>query len=571
MSDHTPDVERRLADALDRIASDAHLTAPSTALARHRAGPDLTGADHEARRPWRRRLALAAAVLVLLVGAGVVVLAVRDREPSEPADPIPPSTSSSPFEVGRVPDGFRLVRADEATRPTTFGSDVEATDEAFTLLSPDGAVGPDVLAVSYLDADYLNAINVADRSDQRELIEVDGVPGSWDTGPDWSDLTLRITPDDPYGPSEVWVRVSSSTRRSREELVAIARATPVPDDPRVAPEMDPAPAGWTVVGGADAVLHASTYAHYGASDRDPLGPAGAHVQVFTGPAGARLAIRTMAPDAVDFEVVGRHPWLRPQAPKVTRVGGREIRTFETDCYDEGCTGIAATELPDRRGVVVLAAYGVEVEALRSIVTSVRPVSADRWNELRAELIGGRDLPPDPGEREVARGRFGDLDWMLQTSSDRDLEFDPGEEIAAFGIDRCLKVSDFDRWCVGDLIGVGGGPGETDAVWSLAFASDDRPPRVLGSLVVVPASVAGDATSIRISGPAIDSAPGEPARPAVDLTADLRPTPTGDGRFAVVPAYVGMAACRPPALTEHPWPWARIVLLDEAGRELDCVE
>ena len=520
-----------------------------------------------------------AAVAIIVVGVVAVAAVVRSRSGDGAAAATEPSTTSSPFLVTEPPEGSRVVRVGVGTLPTTFGSDIESTIEPFTLLTADGTPdGADPVAVSYtLGADeWAIEVERRDGGSEPERLEIGGRVATFASGPDWSDLTLKRNAD-------VWVRVSSGTLRSRDELVAIAEEVPVPavEDRSTAPDVGAGIGGLLVAGSVDADVVAAQWPS--AWVQGELAPAGAHVVVLGSDSTeeVRLTVRTLPGRSADLDVIGRHPWLDP----------RRIGVGDVDCRPSvhlTCDWCRASVTTTPWGDLLIASGPDDVDhaVLDAVLASVEQTDEAGWEQAAEAAFGGPDLQPDPGAEEVAGGSVDGVDWLLQTVPEGREPMSEGavstpdggiEELGLeveYGIDRCLKLSDLTRACGS----TGGGRSTGGTSTSIVSFQTDDARRVGGSPLVTLVAVRGypeEVVAVRAVGPAEPATDARPARDAFDLTVPLAPAPIGDGRYAVFEVPVGMALCTDPTPIAEQFEmaaptWSRVSLVDADGDEIACL-
>jgi hypothetical protein len=314
--------------------------------------------------------AVGAAAVLVLIAVGLVL--VSRSGSSEDADP-EPSTASHPFEVTDVPEGYTRRQLGVGDAAPRWGSDVEETHEGFTLLTEDGTVdGAGAVAVSYTNGVDEWPLEVAERAGRPSSLAIGGVPATWATGPGWADLTIEQAGD-------VWVRVSSSTPRPRDEMVAIARAVPAPGPGghEEAPAVRGVIAGLRPVGGVDAAF-ASAVGAWGY----PFQPTGAHVTTFVaeGDDGDELiVVRTLPGSGADLDLLGRHVWMSPRRVGTTTVGGRPA--VHLTWFEQRRALAATTEDGD---LLVVTATHLGPEELEAVAASVERVDQERWNAIGLE-------------------------------------------------------------------------------------------------------------------------------------------------------------------------------------------
>ena len=402
----------------------------------------------------RRVVAIVAAVIVCVLGAGAVVVAVRANDGSGGSRPgtAAPSSEASPFEVLDEPDGYRLVRAGDGELPPSLGGEHEPMDEPFTLLTADGTpAGDRAVAVSYVIDEGGDVPPQIARPDEAplEASTVDGVEVRTVRSLDATDVLVRRSSDG------LWVRASTAHEVAVDDPGQVARAVPVVEGEArsLAPELDEGVAGLRTVGSMDAVVVAALDA-YG-DERTFLGPTGARVAIWASETVAddQVLVRTVPGRAGDLDVVGRHPWLDPRRVGEAEVDGR--RSIHLTC---GYRCRATVLVGESGDLVVVTATSLDHAALDRIAGSVTTVDETRWHELAERAFGGPGLHPDPGAEEVARGSAAGVDWLLQTvprarqphvESGASTPDGGNEEFGIeveYGIDECIKLDDLTRAC-----------------------------------------------------------------------------------------------------------------------------
>ncbi len=470
------------------------------------------------------------------------------------------SRTSSPFSVGEVPAGYELVTAGMGTRVGEWGDDSTGTVEPYTVLSPDGhADHPDVVLVSITGFEgYEGGLAQAAGgylSPDREELTIDGTeamysPATQDArGAHWADLVVVRRAD-------LAVRVSSPSA-SKAELTSIAARVVVPDDHTKAPTVPDPPQGLRVVGSVDVdgvlAADASVAPH---TDQIP-GPRSAHAAgwVRAGSDEAdHLAVLTVPGASLDLVALS----VRVQPDIVTRTSHeRTVDGRPGLVLDEAWEGYSVA----RRSVfldagwgdvVVVSATGETVPAEEELVTmaaSVQPTDDASWERFLVEAAGGPGVHADPDRHELARGRIGELEWLLQDGP-------PGGGIVSSsetdphslrGVDPCLKLSDRRRACTG------AGFSGTEDDW-YAFAVGGAPDSRGLSFVIVSTTV--EAATLRIT------------RSTSTGSAALVPVPAGGLWGAVV--FVddpGGPVCDSGTPAPHQM---RIELLDPRGTPVGCL-
>lgn len=513
-----------------------------------------------ANRPW---LAIATASL-LLVG---LCSGCSDDAPAGGRGPVQPSTASSPFEVVDPPDGFELTNVARGTTEPTWYADHRPSVEPYTLLSVDGTVDGDVVALSYLySADNPTALRPGESVNERFAW------GEVAVGEDWSDLVVS---NDGFA----LVRVSSSPPSDEGDLRRIGAAAPVADmaeefDVPPAPIVDEPIAGLTVAGRVEAA--ALSALEPPGPIQGPNDPVGSHAQVWRS-ADGDVAVRTLPGTAADLDALGAHPWMWPQLVRETAVDGRPARFLRScvdDWYGRGHDAVCARSLVtvtvtgDLLVVTTDSDDDVDEAALAAFASAVRPSTKATWDELADTVFGLDPLRPDPGREEIDRGRFGGpgtIEWLLQTA-------DGDASPAGTGVDGCVKLGTGERTCA--VFGSGGFADPTvDGMWYVGDApwvpdTGDDPGVGMLAVVVVDGPAALDAASVQVRSPEFHGRYGS-VRDAVDLEVELRTVPGHEVKVALVPVAIGVVEC---AFVDDPpnsalGPVSCVTLLDGDGGEL----
>ncbi|MGQ0831555.1 MAG: hypothetical protein ACT4OV_07745 [Microthrixaceae bacterium] len=500
-------------------------------------------------------------------GASLLVAAVAVTSCASRATDTPGletgSTASSPFTVGAVPAGYELVTAGTGTREGDWGDDSVGTVEPYTVLSPDGrADHPDVVLVSTTGFEgYQGGLGQASRGymAEPEDLTIDGAEAIFApaaneaSGIRWADLVV-VRGDD------LAVRVTSPSA-SKAELIALAARVATSRDRTQAPTVPDPPAGLRVLGSVDVdgvlAADASVAPH---TDQVP-GPTSAHAAGWVRSGSDEvdhLAVLTVPGASLDLAVASvRAPAYALSSTAHTRtVGGR--RGLVVDEVWEGFSQTTRSVLveSDWGDVVVVRATGSSVpteDELVAIAASVRPTDDATWERFVVEATGGPGLHADRGRHELARGRIGDLEWLLQDGPpDRGVmwasqEPDPDR---LRGVDRCLKLSNRTRACA-DTASGGAAPGDW---WSI---TGSEPPAEHGlSFVVVSTTV--EAAAVRVT----------TSTGAATVPLELVPA---EGLWAAVVfvADPGFPTCDSAGRTPSP-NRMRMEALDAAGGVLRCL-
>lgn len=463
------------------------------------------------------------------------------------------SSVSSPFSVGAVPAGYELVVAGMGTAVGDWGEDSTGTVEPYTVLSPDGrATGEEVVRVALTGYEgYQGGLLQASLgyvSEHTELT-IDGreavfaPPGRSAVGQRWADLVV-VRGDD------LAVRVSSPSA-TQAELVAIAKRVVLPDDRREAPTVTDPPGGLRVVGSVDVDGVLATTASVAPHTDQVPGPRSAHAAgwVLDG-FGERdhLAVLTVPGRSIDLAALSVRERFFHAATRTTstrRVGGR--RGVLIDEVWEGSVDRRRTLLVESSwgDLIVVRATGERLPSaddLVAIAASVKPTDDAAWEELVTEANGGPGLHADFGRHELARGRIGGIDWLLQDGPPHSLE----DDRSLGGVDPCLKLSTGRRACADSGTALGGG-----GDWH-GYRLDHS-----GLSFVVVGTQSGPGV-LRIT------------TSTTTASAELVAVPAGGLWGAVVfVADPGFATCSPPEGTPAPGQM-RVEVLDDDGEVAACL-
>lgn len=469
------------------------------------------------------------------------------------------STTSSPFAVGAVPDGFRLVAAGTGTAIADWGSDSFGSHEPFTVLAPDGiATSPDVVVVSITGFEgYQGGLAQASHgylSDLREDIEVEGQPGMYtpaittDDVEQWADLVVEVGPD-------IAVRVTSPSA-TLDDLRAVLRTVEVPEDRIRAPTVQRTAGGLEVVGSVDvdALLALDAFVLEN-TDQVPGGPEAHGAGWVRGaPGDAQLTVLSLPGASVDLEALPASAVFRPRSRSTWRsrsVGTRT--TYVRESTEEGSgtpIGRSLWTTTAWGDVLVVGATGTDIpteEELLSVADSVQRVEATEWEAFVEAAHGGPGLHADPGRVELARGETAGVGWLLQNGppgggSMLGGDIDP---TSGRGVDPCLKLSTRVRACAGS------GGGSIDD-W-IQFTDNDE------GLSFVVVSTTVEAAMLRVI--TTDD----------EATVSLVPVP-GGGLWAGV-AFVdvpGLPTCPAAGVPPPSAPVMTVEALDAAGAVIGCL-
>lgn len=375
---------------------------------------------------------------VLAIGVAVAAAACGSAASGEAVSPPPRGEASSPFRVQDVPDGYRLAALGRGIYQPDWGSDDAGTTEPFTVLAPEGEEPTEdnvvVVSVTGYEGNQGGfdqaAIYYACTGGGRRDEEVDGRRALFTPAADcenrwpWSELLVDRGHD-----LAVRVRVIGW---SRDELVELERGVVPADRHERAPAVTP-PAGWRVLGSVDADLVIALRAAVIPTERQPVpdeapGPTSAHVLGWL-QGDRRLSVLTLPGGEVDG------------LPGVVLASGSrfgvEARSAnEVVLLDPVGARVLIREAPWGDLLVVGShAQPEPLAVLRAVADSAEPIDAAAWDAFLVHATGGAGLAADPGFVEVARGRQGEHDWLLQANGS--------------GLDNCVKLSNQRRVCADD--------------------------------------------------------------------------------------------------------------------------
>jgi hypothetical protein len=425
----------------------------------------------------------------------VVLLMLTTWSALESNDGDTGSEHSSPFTVSNVPDGYERISTGRGTREQVWGDDATGTsDEPFTVLAPTGAGASSarMVLVSLTGfRGHQGGLDQAANGGAGEEISLDGRRGIYTTGGSLDQVLVIVGED-------LALRIAGHDR-SKEDLLAIARAVTTDGDRRHAPVVSDPPLGLRVIGSADAGLSMALASYVSQFEGGVPGPDTAHGAGWVQDDGASwgspfLAVATLPGSSVQLAAVPaitRIPgWTRhdvsPGADGLVRL---EWVGADPEVAAYGYRAVAFAM--DNGDVVVVVAGGSKVPSLAEVervAHSVRPISESAW-----QRVGGaqarRPLEPDVGAIELERGRIDDVAWLLQARRAEDLSSGSGPNASvdvsgipldAYVIDPCLKLSNGRRQCAGS--GSSGRPGgELVAHWSgVGFGEPTFPPFVIVS-------------------------------------------------------------------------------------------
>jgi hypothetical protein len=447
--------------------------------------------------------------------------------------------------VDCLPEGFVLEAAGWGTGGQEWGSEETGTDEPVTVLAPTGdrERSPRVIVSTTGFAGYIEGFDGA-------LPHVGAFTTTDDRPVDGHRARFRTFEDEETGQptaellvqrgEDVAVRVHA-TGASRDELVHISRATSAPADHRDPPEVGPLD-GYRLVGSLsiDALL-----ALYGTpqpySDAVPGTDRARSLGWLKG--DEAITVEALSPARADIEALGADvlPYSQNAAVDLFEIGGRPAAFVVDDSDDRRVASLVTTTTWGDLLVVHRASRRpIERAELVMLAGSARRTTDAAWSAVASSTDGGPGLGPDHGAIELARGREGDIEWLLQAAPGGGAagRMDLSEEMS---VDGCLKLSTGERACPSDS---GSGPG-----YSEHRARPDTVPAGFPPYLVV--SVTGRPASIRVtSGTTV-------------LTAPAVPIPGTDQSAAVLFGEVsGFPQCERPGF--------RIELLDASGAAVGCV-
>jgi hypothetical protein len=256
------------------------------------------------------------------------------------------------------------------------------------------------------------------------------------------------------------VRVSSPSA-SRTDLIDIARRVEVPDDHSLAPIVPDPPNGLRVVGSADVDGVLATNVYVSPHTDQVPGPRSAHAAGWLRAGSAdedQLSVLTVPGRVLDLAAVGvgptHPPWIEGSSHAL-EIEGRPALVTESNRLDLPGARRRSVFVESAWGdVVVVSATGAHLpseDELIALAASVRPSDDAAWDAFVIDATGGPGLHADRDRTELARGRVGDLEWLLQDGP-------PGGGVVSSsatdpdslrGIDPCLKLSNRTRVCAGD--------------------------------------------------------------------------------------------------------------------------
>lgn len=529
----------------------------------------------------KRMPVLAIAVLAGLVTASCAsdADAVEQTFRDQP-EPVGSTSESSPFQVGRPPEGYRPVQAGQGTNPQHWGDDIHGTDRPVTVLAPvgQGPGGPDQVQVELTGFEgYQGGLEQILGAGLEEFELAGGrafyspaLPGIEEGSvPQPARLVVEVGDD-------LAVLVSAADA-SQDELAEIAQAVEPQDDHMLAPLVPDPPGDLEVVGFADADVipslqdqpapataslpageRAHTMVWARGTDADPW-TSDDTVVVTTLP-GAALAL-----DALPALLLNGPPEGEPDTVADAEVDGRPAAVIELMSDDDGGArpDLSAVVTSTREGDLLLVkAHGPappDIDELVSVAASVEAVDVQTWSDLVLEAQGGPGLRPDPGAVELERGTIDGVEWLFQARIDTDGDIyswphEEGEDVTTgqYVADPQLKLS------TGERVGYANGSGDSDFLVIVNDLSHLADPPVASFVIVMTTADAATAW--------IDGDDGHRHQAAMHLL------PGGNRRAGIFmdvePAIGFSTECVSP---DDPPEWGAsgVELLDDALQPVDC--
>ncbi|MCB1027470.1 MAG: hypothetical protein KDB24_06875 [Microthrixaceae bacterium] len=399
---------------------------------------------------WPRRLALAATASALLIGSGCSGDAAGDAADG-------PAPGRTAFFTVDVPESWRLIAAGTGNIEQMWGWDCCGSDEPFTLVEADEGERHLFVSIAGLEELQGGLFQAASPSGSPgRALTVDGDPALLTTdlmGPDGrtggSDLVVERSDD-------LAVRVQG--RASEAELVALAEATVVPDDHRLAPDLEGEPvSGMTVVGGVDAsgllalrsTLEVGEDLVPGDDEARSMGwalPAGE----FRG--GTTASVVVVPAASIDLTALEARAVELGATVAQAEVDGRNALGIEGPQFASRNAATTLVTTTEWGAALVVTAQSGETGRSRlpslgdlaRIARTVRPVSDARWEAAVVEAGGGPGLQPNVGREEIVRGESDGLAWLLQTDGTGPNA--RGEGLGNDGVDDCLRLEGGERAC-----------------------------------------------------------------------------------------------------------------------------
>lgn len=479
-----------------------------------------------------------------------------------------PGNSSSPI-TAEVPDDWQLVTAGVGTGYQAWGEDCCGSTEPYTVVKVEGGDRTiTVAATGY--GEYQGGLAQASSGYMGDLTELDV---------DGRTALLSLRSDNPQPgapPSDLVVDVDGDSAiqvmgvgATREQLVELAANATITDDHRVAPQLEPVPEGFEVVGSVHATAVGLLVGSVSPGTENVNGDEATHTLGWTvGPAGpsdgrATVLLAAVPTNSVSLAALEVDVAQSAGSGDVTRTADRLSFSIEETAPGQGGslrrTVVADTPWGDQL-IAVANSSGPQdqlptLEQLEEVVASTTEADTDGWAKLIEVANGGPGLNPDAGQSEVVRGEADGIEWLLQTG-EPGFSSNTGGRI---GVDECLKLGDGTSACPtsGSASGGGGGLG------AVTMATGEFGPNKLAFVGMV---VANDdpTASLRLTLP-----DGSTQR------ADFHPVPGADTRAAVlVGDQPGQFAC------DGPGPQVPVVgdghsigsleRLDAKGNSLGCM-
>lgn len=476
-------------------------------------------------------------------------------------DPQPtPGTSSSQISAD-VPGDWQLVTAGVGASGQSWGSDTTGSIEPYTVVRrPDDDRTITVGVTGYegyqggLQQATLNALGKPDELtvDGRRALLSKGSK-TWDQDPDLVDLVVDLD-----GSSAVRAQGIDA---SRDELIGLSTLAIIDaDDHRVAPRFEELPAGFEVVGSVNAtgVLAVQASLNPGTDfvpgdDRThtlgwTVGPPDAASPRQTAVSVSSIPVDTISLDGLALALPGEGRKRRVDPTTVDGRPGLEITETLSGRW-VNLTLVTDTGWGDQ--LVVTAEADLEsgvapppFEQLTNVATSVGQADDATWGALVEEASGGPGLTPNVGRAEVARGKAGGIEWLLQTAGGASGELTPAN------IDECLKLKGGTSACPMNISGSSDGQNGVPLSMGIGELGPDG---LRFAIMVVPA--ADPAVELRYT------------KDDTTITAPFQPVGGSDAKVSVLVAERGDRL-------DCPGPGDRPGLLeryDADGNPLGCLE
>jgi hypothetical protein len=376
--------------------------------------------------------------------------------PGSQNQPVGTTAESSPFRVGREPEGYRLVQAGRGGITQTWGDDTAGNDEPVTVLAPAGEGPGSAGEVRVSTFGYEGLQGELAQGSQGYVIgdpqafELNGRQALYSAPFEYSGIRrpadLVVDAGDGVG-----IRVAS-VEASRRELAAVAEQVRVPDDNWEAPVVADPPGNLEVVGSADADVRLSILSWPGPySDFLPAGER-AHSAVWAIPIAlgawrpetGTVVVTTLPGQALDLDATAaslRGLDGRGQKPDITSadVAGRPALVVD---LERGQDRVVVSSSPGG-DLLLVVAHGATLpgaEELLAVAASVEPATAAEWDQVVVAARGGPGLAPDLGAVELERGKAGDVEWLLQAVDAARWRYRPGPQPDGMTVDSCLKLT-----------------------------------------------------------------------------------------------------------------------------------